>query len=224
MNSTAMGTRNVKVEGWYCETEGLAVLGSLYCSVHATSLCSKSSWGVSEDEAGWVHWREGLSQAQTKHCQGWVQWGKSQILKSPLFFPDLGHTMKNNCAETWRETGCGAGRSFSTFKAQLSPCAQCPALSTQYWLIKASQENHPRKQKAVHLKRKKSKVKRTGWEECYVSAPTPRLGMLLRQEAASTEHWRIIQKTGMAVYMIHYFLSLSPLLQLGGNSPVFTWS
>lgn len=49
-----------------------------------------------------------------------MQWGKSQILKSPLLFPDLGHTMKNNCAETWRETGCGAGRSFSTLKAQLS--------------------------------------------------------------------------------------------------------
>lgn len=56
-------------------------------------------------------------------------------------------------------------------------------------LIKASQENHPRKQKAVHLKRKQSKVKRTGREECYVSQlPPPRLGVLLRQEAASTEH------------------------------------
>lgn len=212
MSSTAMGTRNVKVEGWYCETEGLAVLGSLYCSVHATSLCSSLLEAclrtkLDESTGGKVCHR------QTKHCQGWVQWGKSQILKSPLFFPDLGHTMKNNCAETWRETGCGAGSSFSILKAQLSPCAQCPALSTQYWLIKASQENHPRKQKAVHLKRKKSKVKRTGWEECYVSQLPPlRLGMLLKQEAASTEHWRIIQKTGMAVYTIHYFLSLSPLL------------
>lgn len=34
------------------ETEGLAALGSLYCSVHATSLCSESAGGMSENEAG----------------------------------------------------------------------------------------------------------------------------------------------------------------------------
>lgn len=176
MNSTATGTRNVKVEGWYCETEGLAVLGSLYCSVHATSLCSKSSWGVSEDEAGWVHWREGLSQAQTKHCQGWVQWGKSQILKSPLLFPDLGHTMKNNCAETWRETGCGAGRSFSTLKAQLSHhvlnAPPCPHSTNKGFPRKPPKEAESCTFKEETVKSQKDRARRM----LRVTAPTPEAG------------------------------------------------
>lgn len=47
MNSTA--TWNVKAEGDTVRLTGLAVLGSLYCSVHATSLCYRVCSGMSEN-------------------------------------------------------------------------------------------------------------------------------------------------------------------------------
>lgn len=64
----------------------------------------RSRWDVSEHEAWWVHWTVWW-QALTRLSGLGAIGGNHGDFKILLFVLDLSHTMKNNCAATWRKAG-----------------------------------------------------------------------------------------------------------------------
>lgn len=150
-----------------------AVLGCLDCSVHASPLCSKvllrRVWARS-----YMRTPEGLvtgtgtNKIVRAGCNRGKSWRRQNTFVC-LFVLDLSHTMKNNCAETWRKAGWWRWKVFflNTLKQSLLTLCSTPRPVHTVLTNTGFQRKPPKEAESCKFKEeKKSTVRRTGWKEC----------------------------------------------------------